>query len=633
MGAMQCAVVPEQACSVSEGKFCWIKTAEFEAERASGSTTWIKTAELDKALTCDTAKTENVKAPGKQEDLTNTVNADVLQTDEGQELLEEPEGEREPSELNFVPEEASSEKSTMSRSTSSEWILPAEGKLTVLMFGMTGAGKSSLGNLIAGTNAFTVSDSTASVTNLDSIMRYEAEDGSLVLLDTIGLGDTELDQEHVVESIREIAISAANGVDVLFYVLKNTRLTDDAIARLIYCVEYLWGDECLLNLYVVVTNASRYLRSPEEGRAWIEKQLDNWRFAYIYKLVGNNPNRFIFVDNPDIESGEPLVAERQLASRNVLMKALALHPSEIIPPWTSERMKEAQARTQTQRAELELKEVEVKNLEVALGAASVRKKKKASRRKAATQARQAGAGQDPTLASKPQLLKDEAGSQMSLSDVSNCSVEDERTQKALSKAKKQQKEAEKAYKQALAKVAADPAFKENARRDAQHAANRFRKTYATAEETKDAYGQASGPVQACKRLISSFLPLGRLSITSNDKSEPGKSRKKQRSSISKGGGPTRAGDKTSDADVIARLMACIGNASPDEVYKRMDKLSNSKVSPVSFRRFINELKLAANPTQVGMLWRRIDKNCDGHISREEWHDFLQSNGGRRNWRS
>ena len=46
--------------------------------------------------------------------------------------------------------------------------LPAGGMFTVMMFGMTGAGKSAIGNLLAGCEAFASGDDTASVTNLDS---------------------------------------------------------------------------------------------------------------------------------------------------------------------------------------------------------------------------------------------------------------------------------------------------------------------------------------------------------------------------------------------------------------------------------------------------------------------------------
>ena len=47
--------------------------------------------------------------------------------------------------------------------------LPVGGRFTVMMFGMTGAGKSAIGNLMAGCEAFASGDDTASVTNLDSV--------------------------------------------------------------------------------------------------------------------------------------------------------------------------------------------------------------------------------------------------------------------------------------------------------------------------------------------------------------------------------------------------------------------------------------------------------------------------------
>merc|ERR1711870_55508 len=184
------------------------------------------------------------------------------------------------------------------------------------MFGMTGAGKSALGNLLANSQHFTSGDDTASITNADSVMKFEAEDRSLMVLDTIGLGDTEIDQEKVAASIRDVALSAPNGIDVLMYVMRNARITDDAIARLIYVTEYLWGHECLLNLYIVVTYASRYLASRSDANAWIQRQVEiNWRFKHIYSIVGNNPNRFVFIDNPDPSSGEPNLEDRYFASR------------------------------------------------------------------------------------------------------------------------------------------------------------------------------------------------------------------------------------------------------------------------------------------------------------------------------
>ncbi|CAK9104159.1 unnamed protein product [Durusdinium trenchii] len=82
----------------------------------------------------------------------------------------------------------------------------------------------------------------ASVTNNQSVLKYEA-------------------------------LSAPNGVDAMVFVMRSGRITDDVIARLIYATEYLWGTECLLNLYIVAA-------------AWIERQCElNWRFRHIYSLV------------------------------------------------------------------------------------------------------------------------------------------------------------------------------------------------------------------------------------------------------------------------------------------------------------------------------------------------------------
>jgi len=115
-----------------------------------------------------------------------------------------------------VQQEAETEPEPQDPKALRKWVLEAGKKMTVMMFGMTGAGKSALGNLLADTSIFQSGDDTASVTNLDSIMKFEAEDKSFILLDTIGLGDTEIDQDKVVANIRDVALSAPNGVDCLF---------------------------------------------------------------------------------------------------------------------------------------------------------------------------------------------------------------------------------------------------------------------------------------------------------------------------------------------------------------------------------------------------------------------------------
>ena len=101
--------------------------------------------------------------------------------------------------------------------------------------------------------------------------------------------------------------------------MRNARITDDYITRLIYVTEFLWGPECLLNLYILITFAPKYLKSRAEANAWINRQVEiNWRFKHIFSIVGNNPNRFIFVDNPDLESGELGIEDRRQAFANAI---------------------------------------------------------------------------------------------------------------------------------------------------------------------------------------------------------------------------------------------------------------------------------------------------------------------------
>ena len=50
----------------------------------------------------------------------------------------------------------------------------------------------------------------------------------------------------------------------------HAHLLGMACDRLIYATEYLWGTECLLNLYIVVTYASRYV--PETQGFQLAKQ-------------------------------------------------------------------------------------------------------------------------------------------------------------------------------------------------------------------------------------------------------------------------------------------------------------------------------------------------------------------------
>ncbi|CAE6948929.1 unnamed protein product [Symbiodinium natans] len=482
--------------------------------------------------------------------------------------------------------------------------LPAGGMFTVMMFGMTGAGKSAIGNLLAGCEAFASGDDTASVTNLDSVMRFQAHDDSFIVLDTIGLGDTEIDQDKVVSSIRDVALSAVNGVDAMCFVMRNARITDDAIARLIYVTEFLWGTECLLNLYVVVTFASRYLASREDANQWIERQVElNWRFKHIYDLVGQNPYRFIFIDNPSIDSGEPNVEERQAASKRALMTAFTQHPRDVIPPFTHAVMQKAKQLVAEEAAEMEKAAAKVQEV--------CQKKKKKRRR------------------SRPQAARAQSNESANMENA-----------EVVKEALEERKKAQENLHQALIKVKTDADFQREVAKEAELATLRFGQAYQNQLEATDlaqpsptastssSSANSGNPVQACKRMFISLVnkmggkgrvPMVPASSSKDSKGSKGTGRPLQRNPKKR----ITADEIQSALDsAIFQLKMSVRGQAPLAVFKQLDSKQNGMVTPMEFSKFVQRTVQGMSKAQVGGLWRLADRNCDGKLDFQEFCDLL-----------
>ncbi|CAE7730670.1 IAN4 [Symbiodinium sp. CCMP2456] len=480
--------------------------------------------------------------------------------------------------------------------------LPVGGRFTVMMFGMTGAGKSAIGNLMAGCEAFASGDDTASVTNLDSVMRFESADDSFVILDTIGLGDTEIDQDKVVASIRDVALSAVNGVDAMCFVMRNARITDDAIARLIYVTEFLWGTDCLLNLYVIVTFASRYLASREDANQWIERQVElNWRFKHIYDLVGQNPYRFIFIDNPSLDSGEPNVEERQAASKRALMTAFAKHPRDVIPPFTHSVMQKAKQLVAEQQAEVEKAAAKVQEVVQS----KPKKKRKSSKSR-------------PVRSSRSQSHESSG-----VDPVKEALEEKKRAQDNLD--------------QALIKVKKNAEFQREVAKEAELATLRFGQAYQNQVEEAGAAptgsptaststnpGGSGNPVQACKRMFFSLVnKMGGKNKVPNPKALAAQPKDTQQP-VQRTQKRRITADEIQSAldNAIYQLKMGVRGQAPMALFKQLDAKQNGMVTPMEFAKFVHRTVHGMSKAQVGGLWRLADRNCDGKLDFQEFCDLL-----------
>lgn len=215
--------------------------------------------------------------------------------------------------------------------------VPIRKQWTVMVFGKTGAGKSHLANLLVGYKAFDSGDSLASVTGTDSVKQACSSDKSLMVLDTIGFGDTQLPRETVVKSLRDTALEAPGGIDMLLFILKKERVTTSEQETLAYVTQDLFGKDCLPNLYMVITHAGRVAKDVELREPWLKEQIAaSVPFASIVQTFGPNPaQRMAFVENPDPAEAED-EEDRSLAERRRL-RALAdirsLFENHNVPPF------------------------------------------------------------------------------------------------------------------------------------------------------------------------------------------------------------------------------------------------------------------------------------------------------------
>jgi len=103
-------------------------------------------------------------------------------------------------------------------------------KITVLLIGRTGSGKSALANVISNDKKFNESGLSVSETRDIQIENFEIDGISYQIIDTVGIGDTKLTTQQVLNKLADASYSIKEGLNQILFVTDGRFKEEEVMA-------------------------------------------------------------------------------------------------------------------------------------------------------------------------------------------------------------------------------------------------------------------------------------------------------------------------------------------------------------------------------------------------------------------
>lgn len=152
----------------------------------------------------------------------------------------------------------------------------------ILLIGRSGNGKSTLANVITGTNKFKESSRGMSETRNIQFEQFEENGTNYLIIDTPGIGDTKMSDSQVLDIIAEAVYLVRDGLSQVFFVSK-TRFDQSEMATYDLLRTIIFDQDITNHTTIIRTNFENF-KKPKKCEEDIELMIKkNDRLAEIVK--------------------------------------------------------------------------------------------------------------------------------------------------------------------------------------------------------------------------------------------------------------------------------------------------------------------------------------------------------------
>ncbi|XP_062514317.1 uncharacterized protein LOC134189935 [Corticium candelabrum] len=201
---------------------------------------------------------------------------------------------------------------------------------TVVFIGRTGSGKSTCANTLAGNfGLFKESDGSVSETKIVEaktirVDRY-GKKCNLKIVDTIGIGDTKLSPDEVLQRLAAACNECKEGINAVLFVTGG-RFTEEEADAWDVMWQVLFGEEVLEHTAIVRTN---FLKFQDQKAVGIDKKKLKEEGGSAASRILPYVRYFLYVDNPPEQYGGKEVRE---CSKEILLKHLIVNCEKVFQP-------------------------------------------------------------------------------------------------------------------------------------------------------------------------------------------------------------------------------------------------------------------------------------------------------------